>query len=157
MSSSFDGHITPLPECLASPLHTSSQKPQSQIPFHSAVDTPTETCTIPRSTYNFPDIIGRVNSLHSIQSDHSTLSATDDTNASRPLSVQHWHEKDAISAFMREKNLEIVVVIEGADPQTSHNVQATHSYKCDDIMWDHFFVPCTTLDEKGTILHSQED
>ena len=50
---------------------------------------------------------------------------------------------------MHETRMEVVVLIEGVDPLTSHTVQAFHSYKAEDIEWDHFFSPCTLLDKDG--------
>jgi hypothetical protein len=114
-------------------------------------------CSIPRSTYNFPDIISRAGPSQPQPQSQSHVSSEALASESKDLSssevaarFQRYYEQEGVSAFLREKNVEIVVVIEGADPQTSHNVQATHSYKCDDILWDHFFVPCTTLNNQGT-------
>ena len=44
-----------------------------------------------------------------------------------------------------DKNAEIVVVLEGVDPMTSHNVQSYHSYVSEEIKWDHFFVNCASV------------
>lgn len=54
-------------------------------------------------------------------------------------------EKIEIQKYIRDKNAEIVVVLEGVDPMTSHNVQSYHSYVSNEIKWDHFFAPCTTV------------
>ena len=54
-------------------------------------------------------------------------------------------EKDSIQRYLHDKNAEIVVVLEGVDPMTSHNVQSYHSYVSDEIKWDHFFVRCCSV------------
>jgi GTPase involved in cell partitioning and DNA repair len=54
-------------------------------------------------------------------------------------------EKDEIQKFLEDKNAEIVVVLEGVDPMTSHNVQSYHSYVSEEIKWDHFFVNCASV------------
>lgn len=64
---------------------------------------------------------------------------------------EHLDEKRDIIQFMQETRLEVVVLIEGVDPLTSHTVQAFHSYKAEDIEWDHFFLPCTLLDKDGKL------
>ena len=54
-------------------------------------------------------------------------------------------EKEEIQRFLLDKNAEIIVVLEGVDPMTSHNVQSYHSYISDEIKWDHFFVRCCSV------------
>jgi hypothetical protein len=44
---------------------------------------------------------------------------------------QHWKDLD----------LEIVVLVQGVEPLTSHNTQARYSYKVQDLVWQHQFVP----------------
>ena len=42
----------------------------------------------------------------------------------------------------RERQVEIVVMVEGTDELTGTSIQARHSYTSEDILWDHRFVPC---------------
>eukprot|EP00056_Hartaetosiga_gracilis_P009301 m.133197 g.133197 ORF g.133197 m.133197 type:complete len:118 (+) comp13097_c0_seq12:1268-1621(+) len=47
--------------------------------------------------------------------------------------------------FMRQ----VMCVVEGVDAATAMSVQARQSYKLEDIVFDHTFVPCVTRDEHG--------
>ena len=115
---------------------------------------------IPRALYRFPDLMGRPGAQPQLCQclRQGRITATESKDVGEvggesteklSKSTQHKIEKEAISMFMLEKKMEIIVVVEGTDPQTSHMVQATHSYKYEDIVWDHFFAPCTTMDENG--------
>lgn len=57
--------------------------------------------------------------------------------------------RDAIEAFMRSSQLEVVVLVEGIEPATSDTIQARHSYTVDEIVWDHTFLPCLTRTSSG--------
>lgn len=86
------------------------------------------------------------------QRQHSPTSTTT-SNISSSLHHQqqqselHQHEyytKQTIECqkFFVDRNIEIVVLLEGADELTGAIIQARHSYTYDDIQWDHTFVPC---------------
>lgn len=66
-----------------------------------------------------------------------------------PSLTSDVEERKDIIQFMIDSRLEIVVLIEGVDPLTSHAVQAFHSYGVADIEWDSFFAPCTLLEPDG--------
>ncbi len=42
--------------------------------------------------------------------------------------------------------MEIIAIVEGVDATTGGNVQARHSYVCDEIQWNKTFEPCVFLD-----------
>jgi len=44
--------------------------------------------------------------------------------------------------FWWDRNVEVVVLVQGVDEATGATTQARHSYKVCDLAWDHTFVPC---------------
>ena len=54
-----------------------------------------------------------------------------------------------IQAFLEDREIEIIVLLEGTDPTTSNTVQARHSYKGEEIIFDHAFAPCVGRDSEG--------
>jgi hypothetical protein len=51
-------------------------------------------------------------------------------------------EKNMIISYMRDRNVEIIILVEGQDALTGGIVQARHSYTIDEICWDAEFVQC---------------
>jgi hypothetical protein len=49
---------------------------------------------------------------------------------------------------LARSDLEVVVLVEAIDPQTSNTFQARHSYKGAEILYDHTFVSCMSFDAK---------
>jgi potassium inwardly-rectifying channel subfamily J len=49
---------------------------------------------------------------------------------------------EEIKEHWTKYNLELVVLVQGVEPLTSHNTQARFSYKIDDIEWQKQFKPC---------------
>lgn len=49
---------------------------------------------------------------------------------------------DNLEKFMVDRDAEIIVLLEGIDELTGSALQARHSYRADDIAWDHTFAPC---------------
>lgn len=56
-------------------------------------------------------------------------------------------EMNMVNRFIDDRNIEIIVLIEGQDSTTGGVVQARHSYKYDDILWNTSFLPCVSQDE----------
>jgi Inward rectifier potassium channel C-terminal domain len=56
--------------------------------------------------------------------------------------------------YWQQCRMEVVVVVEGADPFTGDELQARHSYKEFDILWDHAYQNCLLPpeDEDGTAI-----
>ena len=52
------------------------------------------------------------------------------------------NEFDDIQHFLWDRDVEIVVLVEGTDEGTGAPTQARHSYKLDDLAWNHTFTPC---------------
>lgn len=49
---------------------------------------------------------------------------------------------DNLEKFLSDRDAEIIVLLEGTDELTGSALQARHSYRADDIAWDHSFAPC---------------
>ena len=47
-----------------------------------------------------------------------------------------------ISDFLQDRHAEIIVFLEGTCEITGMTLQARHSYKCEDIVFNHTFAPC---------------
>lgn len=58
---------------------------------------------------------------------------------------QFISEQAEIEAFMKDREAELVVFVEGTDEITGSALQARHSYKWDDIFWNQTFAPCVTI------------
>jgi hypothetical protein len=56
-------------------------------------------------------------------------------------------ERNMIKKFFTDRNIEIVALVEGQDSATGGVVQARHSYKLEDILWNTSFIPCVLQDE----------
>jgi potassium inwardly-rectifying channel subfamily J len=57
--------------------------------------------------------------------------------------------RNAVEKHLGSNWCEIVCLVEGCEPTTSANVQAVHSYKASDIVWDRMFTPCVSLLKGG--------
>ena len=51
-------------------------------------------------------------------------------------------ETDETAAFLRDRQAEIVVLVEGTDELTGAAIQARHSYNVHDLAWNHALAPC---------------
>jgi hypothetical protein len=47
-----------------------------------------------------------------------------------------------VEKFLSDRDAEIIVLLEGTDELTGSALQARHSYRVEDIAWDHSFAPC---------------
>lgn len=65
---------------------------------------------------------------------------------------QFCHGADVFCLNRVLPQLEIVVLIEGADALTSSSVQARYSYTHRDIVWDHTFASCVSVTDDGCAL-----
>jgi hypothetical protein len=100
-----------------------------------------------RCQYTFPNIIQR--NAHTSTRRHSLSVSYEECAEGEKESVNYEKEREEVGRYMQDTRMEIVVILEGVDPLTSHTVQAFHSYKSEDIEWDQFFAPCTFLDSDG--------
>lgn len=99
----------------------------------------------PVNDYQFPEIIqNKGKNIPSTKPTSISNSNVDIESEVEKLKALE-KEKDEIQKFLEDKNAEIVVVLEGVDPMTSHNVQSYHSYVSEEIKWDHFFVNCASV------------
>ena len=64
----------------------------------------------------------------------------------------HAHEKTALKSYLQDRDVEIIVEIEGIDELTGQALQARHSYRWNDIAWDFTFAACVKPwnDEAGS-------
>jgi len=51
-------------------------------------------------------------------------------------------QKKNILHFFEDRDLEVIVLLEGTDEITGSSIQSRHSYKSDDIFFDHSFAEC---------------
>ena len=58
-------------------------------------------------------------------------------------------EQREINAFMKDREAELIVLVEGIDVMTSATLQARHSYSHSDIEWDKTFAQCVTKQKRG--------
>lgn len=58
-------------------------------------------------------------------------------------------ETDETAAFLRDRQTEIVVMVEGTDELTGAAIQARHSYNVHDLAWNQAFAPCIFPYEEG--------
>ncbi|CAM9642852.1 unnamed protein product [Ascophyllum nodosum] len=75
--------------------------------------------------------------------------------SSATLSAAQWfarEERKAIDAFLQDRELEVVVILEGTDTATGSTVQARYSYCWEDIQWNRTFASCVTQAEDGACL-----
>lgn len=61
-----------------------------------------------------------------------------------------------ISEFLRDRHAEIIVFLEGTCEVTGMTLQARHSYKCEDIVFNHTFAPCVFPASSGSRLPSEK-
>lgn len=66
-------------------------------------------------------------------------------------------ERAALTEFMEDRELEIVVLVEGIDALTSCTLQARHSYRWEEIVWDHTFERCVHRGPDGTCVIDFDD
>ena len=52
------------------------------------------------------------------------------------------NELECIQSFLMDRDIELVVLVEGTDEGTGASTQARHSYKLCDIAWNHRFADC---------------
>jgi Inward rectifier potassium channel C-terminal domain/Inward rectifier potassium channel transmembrane domain len=64
-----------------------------------------------------------------------------------------WYDRDSCShskeyrqRYHQDRQLEVIILIEGVDALTGQPLQARHSYRWDDIAWNHTFASCINSD-----------
>ena len=94
----------------------------------------------------------------------SALTVTNDQTAQCPTDADMVEsleaEFDAIQHFLWDRDVEIVVLVEGTDEGTGAPTQARHSYKLDDVAWSHTFTPCVFprhLDVNDGLISSNDE
>eukprot|EP00904_Undaria_pinnatifida_P013732 jgi/Undpi1/948/HiC_scaffold_10.g04412.m1 len=94
-------------------------------------------------------------------SNHATAAATASAGGSAAaaaaspaprLSPAQWfaqEERKAVEAYIQDRELEVVVILEGTDTSTGSTVQARHSYCWEDIRWNRTFASVVSRGEDG--------
>lgn len=67
-----------------------------------------------------------------------------DAGARDGKTLSYVPTKESIQKYLQDASVEILVLVEGYDPNTSCNVQRNASYTSSDIQWNHKFVPCVS-------------
>ncbi|GLD96176.1 hypothetical protein PINS_up004854 [Pythium insidiosum] len=112
------------------------------------------------TSYMFPDVQVRGIDLDNGDRDRSIpvdttvnricnrCRCTEPDAAAAAASEEPTHESQIqdIINFWNESQLEIVVLLEGIDAVTSATIQVRHSYKIEDILFDHRFENCVDVD-----------
>ena len=75
---------------------------------------------------------------------HHTYSQRGAECAGTNITDQSWMTEDmeCMQQYMQDRNMEIIVVIEGTDELTGTCTQTKQSYTYQDIQWNHQFVSC---------------
>lgn len=65
-------------------------------------------------------------------------------------SDRQQEERAMVQAFMQDRSMEIVAIVEGIDSATGGAVQSRHSFLSSEIEWNSTFAPCVyEADEEG--------
>ena len=62
-----------------------------------------------------------------------------------------------IETFLLDRDAEVIVLLEGTDELTGSALQARHSYRVEDIAWDHSFAPCVFPATSRNATNDDED
>ena len=84
---------------------------------------------------------------HSSRHPYSTVQPSE-TPRERAKRKNDYNEQRELKAFLKDREAELVVLVEGIDVMTSYTLQARHSYRWDDIAWNHTFKPCVSRKTK---------
>jgi hypothetical protein len=60
-----------------------------------------------------------------------------------PPSNAYCADVESVRAYWLDRNMEVIVIVEGTDELTGACIEARHSYTVDDVAWNHSFAPCT--------------
>ncbi|CAI5711315.1 unnamed protein product [Hyaloperonospora brassicae] len=119
-----------------------------------------DTCGVhhnPARSYLFPEPLCRAADAQtgdrdgSVQvvtkSEHNTCRCAGNNAAASDVHVEaQLPSVEEIKQYWAESQMEVVVLVEGIDAVTSTTIQVRHSYKAEDIMFDHRHVNCVDVD-----------
>jgi len=74
--------------------------------------------------------------------DEPTEKDTTDALSAVPENDPSHREKESMELFARDRQIEIIVLVEGTDELTGAVIQTRHSYTYSDLAWNQSFVPC---------------
>jgi len=64
-------------------------------------------------------------------------------------------DQEQITMFLKDRDAELIVVVEGTDELSGVLLQARHSYRWEDILWNHNFVPCVLREKVVSFLKTK--
>jgi len=71
------------------------------------------------------------------------------SNSSRARMKTTRFVREEIRQHIFNSHLEVFVIVEGIEPNSSHTFQARHSYSFENIEFDHWFAPCVKFTKDG--------
>jgi hypothetical protein len=72
----------------------------------------------------------------------------DDDDFFAEENMEQRAERNMIQAYMADRNMEVIAIIEGTDQATGGAVQARHSFIPSEIKWHHTFASCVFEDDR---------
>ena len=92
--------------------------------------------------------------IGSRQDEDSNASSSTDTNnnnnkntlfSSEDLQKATYHsDEEQLTSFFKDREVEIIVCVEGVDELSGLPLQSRHSYKIEDILWNYDFEVCVS-------------
>ena len=76
---------------------------------------------------------------------HDILAAPSHSNSNDRI-----RERTCLESFVRDRQTEIIVLVEGSDELTGAMIQTRHSYTYNDLAWNQSFLPCVFPCENGS-------
>lgn len=103
----------------------------------------------PAPLVTLSDVLAQAATKLRVDTQEPVFPAASEANATPDERSARRGAFDMIQAFLEDREIEIIVLLEGTDPTTSNTVQARHSYKGEEIIFDHAFAPCVGRDSEG--------
>lgn len=66
------------------------------------------------------------------------------------LKATYHSDEEQITAFFKDREVEIIVCVEGVDELSGLPLQSRHSYRCEDILWNYEFDDCVSRNGNNT-------
>lgn len=111
----------------------------------SLLNNPSQTPVAPpQSTYVPPKLPTVLNGANNGADNRRSPQVDEEDDDVYEEDEPEWQieEKMMIQKYLHDRKIEIIAVVEGVDATTGGNLQARHSYTCDDLAWDKTFANC---------------
>jgi len=94
-------------------------------------------------------VSSHLDTTHNLRDTH-TYGQIDVDSGPNVESDRQQEERNMVQAFMQDRSMEIVAIVEGVDSATGGAVQSRHSFLSSEIKWNKTFAPCVyEADEEG--------